>query len=169
MAVRIVTYSSPMSFPPTMFIGNTLLQNTQMKLSYTHIHFTNNVKAISPCDILVVDGNFVPMNALEEAKKVHSKTILWSRDVINSAVWLIEKFSASPTKSYIIVVDDSTSIEERDFSSDIDLEASPSLPDLKVEPQKNSTEDYLEDKFSSLEKKKPVESIFSRLHLSKNL
>ncbi|CAD26649.1 hypothetical protein [Encephalitozoon cuniculi GB-M1] len=165
MPVRIVTYSSSIDLPPTMFIRGTLLQNTQMKLSYTHIHFTGAVKPIPVCDILAVEGNMVSIDALEEMKKVYHKTILWSKDVVSTAIWFVENFDVSLDKSYVVISNSNTTIEERDISGPVSEGA---LLDPKIEYKKSIGEDYLDRKFNSLEEKKAIESIFSRLRLAKN-
>ncbi|AFM98350.1 hypothetical protein EHEL_051410 [Encephalitozoon hellem ATCC 50504] len=165
MGVRIITYSSSISLPPTIFIRNTLFRNTQMKLSYTHVHFIDAPEAIAVCDILVVDGNSVSVDTLDELKKVHPKTILWCKDIVNDATWFLEKFGEAVDRSYVVVINDGVNVEERD-AEDYPLQK------LPLDPRLESEEDlvgvYLDRKFSNLEKRKPVESIFSRLHLSRN-
>ncbi|AFN83066.1 hypothetical protein EROM_051360 [Encephalitozoon romaleae SJ-2008] len=165
MGVRIITYSSSISLPPTMFIRNTLLQNIQMKLSYTHIHFTDSLEDISTCDILVVDGNIMSVDTLEDLKKIHSKTILWTKDMVNDTIWLVEKFDKASDKNYIAIINGHVNVEERDAESH-----APQKPSLgpKTESKEDPKRSYLDLKFSNLEKRRPIESIFSRLHLSRN-
>lgn len=160
-----MTYSSSISLPPTIFIGNTLLQNTQMKLSYTHIHFTDSPKDIAACDILVVDGNIMSVDTLEDLKKIHSKTILWSKDIMNDIVWLVEKFDKASDKNYIVIINGHVNVEERDAGNHTSQKTS---LDPKTESKEDPTRSYLDLKFSNLEKRRPVESIFSRLHLSRS-
>jgi hypothetical protein len=164
LAMRILTYTSSLALPPTIFTSRTLLQNTQTKLSYTHIYFTDSTAAGPACDLLAVDSSSLKAEDLEVAKAGYNRTIIWSSDIVNAVLWFVESFDADPSKCYLVVgARDGFTAHERDVA---DHTSSPE-PHVDVSThEEREGQRYLQNKFRELqEEDRVVQKIFSRLSL----
>jgi hypothetical protein len=164
--MRIVTYTSSLMLPPTIFTSRTLLQNTQTRLSYTHVHFTNTTAVNLNCDLLAIDSSSLGEEDLEKIKVRYGKNIAWSCDIIDAVLWFMESFTRNPSK-YYLVVGGSGEFEALERNEECASREEP-----EEEPGEEPGEEcgdgarYLQSKFEELqEEDKAVQKIFSRLSL----
>lgn len=162
--MRVVTYTSSTSLPPTIFSEKTLLQNTQTQLSYTHVHFTNTTEINTNCDILAVNAAALSTEHLDIVKRRFRRTIIWSDDIVKSVLWFVEAFAKDPSRHYIVVSSNaSVHVQERE-SSEVFLEDTVPVHAAKSSPGR----EYLDCKIKELQQEdRSIEKIFNRLSLMK--
>lgn len=165
--MQILTYTSSTRLPPTIFTENTLLQNTQTRLSYTHIHFTNTTEVNTNCDVLAVDATALTADDLETVKRRYCKTIVWSDNVVETVLWFMETFNKDPYRHYVVTSSNSVvSVEERNSGEAIHKDPVETVPTAEEEKDNTTARRYLEAKFGELsDGDKSIEKIFTRLSL----
>lgn len=166
--MKIITYASSIKLPPTIFTRKTLLQNTQTRLSYTHVYFTNDMDVDADCDILAMYMDSLNEESLKAVEKRYSKTIIWSDDAVNTVLWFLETFDRNPHKCYVVVNNkNNMNVSERDV---IGVAQEKYMKETVPESNTNNAiEEYLDHNFNELRKKNAsVERIFSRLSLMKD-
>ncbi|KHN69783.1 hypothetical protein M896_051920 [Ordospora colligata OC4] len=169
MTTKIVTYTSSMKTSSTIFIDNVLLQNTQIKLSYIHVQFIDNLQSTGLdqfSDILALDGTYIPVHSIEQISTKYHKSIVWSKNIIEAVVSFINHTKDTLTTSYIIIhTDQGIDIKQRSHNP---IHNKPPFINT-CKPQSLHTFDssqYLYSRFTNLHKhkKKPIETIFNRLN-----
>lgn len=164
MALQVVTYSSDTQMPPTILVANTLFQNTQMRLSYTHVHFLAAGGPIPDCDMLAIDATHAPAELLLQTQLAFHGTVIWSKDVLATTSSFLQNFSQADGKHYVVIANGN----DMDIQQREDSKEAPGASSLQVkeEPKKKSfADEYLEHKFNGLRRAGSIEGIFARLHL----
>ncbi|KAH9411355.1 hypothetical protein HK407_05g10220 [Ordospora pajunii] len=169
MPTKIATYTSSMKIPSTLFIEGVLLQNTQVKLSYIHVQFIDNLHSAQLdqfSDILALDGAHIPVHSIEEISLSYHKSIVWSKNIIEAVVSFINHMQGTLSTNYIVLCTNQ-GMELKERSCDAIHTKSPFTPPHTLQHLSDfNSSHYLHSRFISLhrQKKKPIETIFTRLN-----